>query len=157
MRFVLILFIAMPIIEMWLLIKVGSHIGALTTIALVALTAFIGLGLLRHQGTMTLLKARTRMSAGEIPAREMADGLFLAVAGALLLTPGFVTDAIGFACLTPGIRTVIMGFLSRHVFHSSNFTMGGAFSGGQKTTENSAGSETLEGEFQREDDKRLKK
>jgi UPF0716 protein FxsA len=104
-----LLFVIMPIVEMWLLITVGQQIGTLPTIGLVLLTAFIGISLLRYQGAMTLLKARMKMSSGEMPAREMADGLFFAVGGALLLTPGFVTDAIGFACLTPGIRTVIIG------------------------------------------------
>ena len=116
MRVLLLLFVIMPVVEMWLLITVGQHIGALPTIGLVLLTAFIGIALLRYQGSMTLLKARMKLKSGELPAREMADGLFFAVGGALLLTPGFVTDAIGFACLTPGIRTVLINFFRLHVF-----------------------------------------
>lgn len=115
MRFLLLLFIIVPIVEMWLLITVGQHIGALPTIGLVLLTAFIGVSLLRYQGAAALLTARAKMKSGELPARELADGVFLAVGGALLLTPGFVTDVVGFACLTPGIRTAIMGFFARHV------------------------------------------
>ena len=115
MRTLFIFFIVMPIVEMWLLIEVGSHIGAFNTIGLVVLTAFVGVMLLKRQGMHTLLRARSRLSQGEIPAREMIDGLFLGVAGALLLTPGFVTDIVGFACLIPGTRTLIIGFIGRHI------------------------------------------
>ncbi|SDX64399.1 FxsA family protein [Marinobacter mobilis] len=100
----LLLFIILPIVEMAILIKVGTLIGALNTIALVLLTAVIGAALLKQQGLATLLRANQRLNSGELPAREVAEGLILAVGGALLLTPGFVTDAIGFLCLLPGSR-----------------------------------------------------
>lgn len=149
MRILFFLFIVMPILEMWLLITVGQQIGALPTIGLVLLTAMVGIALLRYQGAMTLLKARMKMDSGEMPAREMADGLFFAVGGALLLTPGFVTDAIGFACLTPGIRTLVIGFLGKHVLSkaqgSSRFYYHNAE---QKTGDNNV----LEGDFERHKD-----
>ena len=100
----LFLFIVMPIVEMTILIKVGTMIGALNTVGLVLLTAIIGAALLRQQGLATLLKANQRLNSGELPAKEVAEGLILAVGGALLLTPGFVTDTIGFLCLIPGTR-----------------------------------------------------
>jgi UPF0716 protein FxsA len=100
----LFLFIVMPIVEMTILIKVGTMIGALNTIGLVLLTAIVGAALLRQQGLATLLKANQRLNSGELPAKEVAEGLILAVGGALLLTPGFVTDTIGFLCLIPGTR-----------------------------------------------------
>lgn len=100
----LFLFIIMPIAEMVVLIKVGGMIGVLNTIGLVLLTAVIGAWLLRQQGLATLLRANQRLNSGELPAKEVAEGLILAVGGALLLTPGFITDAIGFACLLPGSR-----------------------------------------------------
>ena len=100
----LFLFIVMPIVEMVVLIKVGGMIGALNTVGLVLLTAVIGAALLRQQGLSTLLRANQRLNSGELPAREVAEGLILAVGGALLLTPGFVTDGIGFLCLLPGSR-----------------------------------------------------
>lgn len=100
----LFLFIVMPIVEMTILIKVGTVIGALNTVGLVLLTAVIGAALLRQQGLATLLKANQRLNSGELPAKEVAEGLILAVGGALLLTPGFVTDTIGFLCLIPGSR-----------------------------------------------------
>lgn len=104
MRGVLLMFILIPIIEMVVLIKVGGLIGVLPTIALVLLTAIVGVSLLRQQGGRTLMSANTRMRNGEMPVGEMGEGLMLAVAGALLLTPGFVTDVIGFLLLTPGVR-----------------------------------------------------
>lgn len=107
----LLIFVIVPVLEMWLLIEVGSRIGALPTIALVLLTAMIGVGLLRRQGLSTLARANRRMEAGQMPAEEMVEGIFLAVGGALLLTPGFFTDFIGFCCLIPGIRQLIIGRL----------------------------------------------
>jgi UPF0716 protein FxsA len=100
----LVLFIVMPIAEMWLLLQVGSKIGPLPTIGLVLLTATIGFQMLRKQGFDTLQRGNFKMERGEMPAQEMIEGLMLAVSGALLLTPGFITDAIGFAGLTPVFR-----------------------------------------------------
>jgi len=145
-----LLFVIIPIVEMWLLITVGQQIGALLTIGLVLLTAFIGVALLRYQGAMTLVKARMKMSSGELPAREMADGLFFAVGGALLLTPGFVTDVVGFACLTPGIRTLIIGFLSRHVLRSSMHFQFNRFQ--HRNTRKMKQEDVLEGDFKRHND-----
>jgi len=100
----LLLFIVLPIAEMAVLIKVGGMIGVLNTIGLVLLTAVIGAWLLRQQGLATLLRANERLNSGELPAREVVEGLILAVGGALLLTPGFITDTAGFLCLLPGSR-----------------------------------------------------
>ena len=100
----LIIFVLVPIVEMWILIEVGGWIGALPTIALVVLTATLGLSLLKRQGLSTLLSARRKMDEGSIPASELVSGVMIAVGGALLLTPGFVTDAIGFALLIPQTR-----------------------------------------------------
>lgn len=113
MRFLVLLFIVVPIVEMWVLIEVGSAIGALSTIALVFLTAAIGLALLRQQGINTLLKVNFRMERGELPAGEILEGVMLAVGGALLLTPGFITDAIGFCCLLPFTRKALVAVLLR--------------------------------------------
>ena len=147
MKVLFILFVLIPIIEMWLLIEVGSHIGAFNTIGLVLLTAFIGVILLRRQGISTLLRARQRLDEGQIPAREMVDGLFLGIAGALLLTPGFFTDAVGFICLVPGARTLVISFLSRHIrlgtFETRHFTTGSSAAFTSKTHE----SRVLEGEL----------
>ncbi len=107
MGFWLLVFFLTPIVEMYLLIRVGSYIGALPTIALVMLTAVIGVALLRVQGLATLTRGRSRLESGELPAREVAEGLLLAVAGALLITPGFVTDTLGFLLLVPPVRRAV--------------------------------------------------
>lgn len=104
MRFVLFAFILIPVVEMVVLIEVGSIVGVLNTILLVLLTAVIGVSLLKKQGLETFLTANRKMQTGQMPVTEMAQGLMLAVAGALLLTPGFVTDTIGFLLLTPAVR-----------------------------------------------------
>lgn len=152
MRYLLLLFIAMPIVEMWLLITVGREIGALPTIGLVLLTAVAGLSLLRQQGFATLFRARSKLDAGELPAMEMAEGLILAVCGALLLTPGFVTDVIGFAGLFPPLRRrCVLGMVARMevVSYSNQQT---CRSGGSHPPE--ADGEVVEGEFWQENDDR---
>ena len=156
--FVFLLFVAVPIIEIFLLIKVGSAIGALPTIAIVILTAFVGTRMLRYQGLSTLNLARSKMSSGQLPANEMVEGIALAVGGALLLTPGFVTDAIGFACLIPVTRRLIIKFLSRKVrvagvagFQSAPRGGSARTGGGQASGKRSSG-DVIEGEFERKED-----
>ena len=105
----LLIFFITPIVEMYLLIEVGGYIGALPTIGLVMITAVIGVTLLRIQGLATLTRGVNRLQTGELPAREVVEGLLLAVAGALLLTPGFVTDGIGFILLTPAPQSAGRG------------------------------------------------
>lgn len=107
-----LLFTAVPIAEIYLLIKVGGEIGALPTIGLVLLTAFVGAGLIRLQGMATLARARASMEQNIMPVGAMFDGLCLLVAGALLLTPGFVTDTFGFLLLIPPFRRMIARILA---------------------------------------------
>ena len=149
MRSLLFLFILVPIVEMWLLITVGGIIGPWLTIGLVLLTACIGLLMLRYQGTGTLFRARAKLQANELPAREVIDTLFYAIGGALLLTPGFVTDAIGFACLTPGIRTLVIHFVVKHVFQAGRVDIQG-FSV-REHHQSKADHKIIEGDFERED------
>jgi len=103
----LAVFILVPIFELYLLIQVGSYIGALNTILLVLLTAGIGVAMLRKQGLSTLQMVQSQMQHGEIPALSMVEGMLLFFAGALLLTPGFFTDTIGFLLMIPPLRKVI--------------------------------------------------
>jgi UPF0716 protein FxsA len=129
MKILFLLFIIMPIVEMTVLIKVGSVIGAPSTIGLVLLTAIIGASLLKRQGLSTLMRANQKMNAGELPAKEVAEGFLLAVGGALLLTPGFVTDAIGFSLLMPGIRGLMIEQLMKKmmVAGARQFTQSSSF------------------------------
>lgn len=150
MKILLILFIVVPVVEMWVLIKVGGVIGALNTIALVLLTAVVGVALLRRQGFKTLLRARNKMDSGELPAQELVEAIFLAVGGALLLMPGFITDAVGFCCLIPGIRQIIIGWGLRHVVVIRPYATPG---GGPQPSQKRPKSEVIEGDFKREDEK----
>lgn len=116
MRLLFLAFLLIPIVEMYILIKVGGVIGALPTIALVVATAAAGAGLLRWQGLSTLYRVRQTMARGELPALELVEGAIMLVGGALLLTPGFVTDAIGLVCLIPALRCrIALGILRRAV------------------------------------------
>lgn len=122
MRVLFVLFIVMPILEMLILLKVGSLIGAWYTIGLVLLTAIIGVNLLKRQGLQTLMRAQRKAQYGALPVSEIGEGLLLAVAGALLLTPGFVTDAIGFALLSPVIRAELAKGVAKRMVVSGQTT-----------------------------------
>jgi UPF0716 protein FxsA len=113
------IFLAVPIIEIYLLIQVGQVIGALWTILLVVMTAVIGVWLLRIQGLSTLMRAQQKMQTGELPAREMLEGMGLVVAGALLLTPGFFTDVVGFLLLFPPTRIWLVSRMAAKMVVSS--------------------------------------
>ena len=108
----LFLFIAVPVAEISFLIKVGGVIGGLNTILFVILTAILGAYLVRQQGFATLQKLQQETNAGRIPALQIAEGVALLLAGAVLLTPGFITDAIGFALLIPFTRRVIIALIA---------------------------------------------
>lgn len=102
-----VLFLLIPILEIYLLITVSDLIDVFPTIILVILTAVIGAGLLRQQGISTLSRLQQNMGQGKLPAQELIEGVLLAVGGALLMTPGFITDTIGFLCLIPFTRKFI--------------------------------------------------
>lgn len=106
-----ILFLVVPFIEIWLLIKVGGSIGTLPTIFLVVLTAVLGAFLLRQQGLATLARFQKSMQTGQLPATEILEGVVLLVGGVLLMTPGFFTDVMGFLCLFPLSRKLILKLL----------------------------------------------
>jgi len=144
MRLLLLLFLAIPIIELYVLIKVGSAIGALTTIVLLFAAAAIGLGLLRWQGLATLNKMRSTLARGEVPAMELAEGAIVVLGGLFLLVPGFVTDVLALACLTPALRRrVVLGLLRR-----AAALQPAAPRAGRRPWEDRA---TLEGDYRRED------
>ncbi len=111
----LVLFVVVPIVEIYFLIKVGSLIGVIPTILIVIATAVLGTALLRQQGLATLRRYQQSVASGRLPAQEMVEGLALVFGGALLLTPGFVTDAIGFLCLIPVTRQAVIRWLLRRV------------------------------------------
>ncbi len=110
---ILLAFIGVPLIEIALFIKVGGLIGLWPTIAIVIVTALAGTALIRHQGFNPLQRAQQEMDAHRLPVRELFDGVCLLFAGALLLTPGFLTDAVGFALLLPPLRRLLGNYVWR--------------------------------------------
>ncbi len=153
-RFWPALFLIVPVIEVYLLIEVGGLIGAGWTVFLVVLTAIVGVRLLKQQGISTLMRANRSMSQGQLPAMEMMEGLFLAVGGALLITPGFFTDVIGFICLVPFTRRAIIQYLLLNSTFTASYSVQQENQGrGTQERENRGGenSRTIEGEYHRED------
>ena len=108
----LALFILVPCIEMVLLFTIGSRIGAVNTVAVILLTGFVGAWLARQQGWAAWVRIHEAMRQGRLPTREIVDGVLILAAGLLLLTPGFLTDAVGFALLIPFCRAAIRGALT---------------------------------------------
>lgn len=140
------IFLLAPLLEIYLLLKMGSVIGVGWTIFLVVLTAVVGAFLVRAQGFATYMRVQESLQRQQMPAMELLEGLVLLIAGALLLTPGFATDAVGFACLTPPLRRgAIRYILKRGVFAAAGESRGA------RSTQASA--RTLDGQFRRVDDR----
>lgn len=130
--FFFLLFIAVPLAELALLIKVGEVIGVGATILLVIATAVIGVALLKRQGLAALDKARSTVEAGDFPVESVVDGVCLLVAGAFLLTPGLITDTAGFLLLVPALRRGLAHWLFGKIIASGDVhvrTFGGGGSG----------------------------
>jgi len=125
-----LLFVIIPLLELYLIIKVGGIIGAFWTVILVLSTAFIGVNLLRYQGMSTLARAQRSMSQGALPAMEMMEGMALAVGGVFLITPGFLTDTLGFLCLIPVTRRAIIRYIMANatIRGGQGFNVGGFYS-----------------------------
>lgn len=156
-----LLFIFVPIIEIGLFIQVGGILGLWPTIALVLLTAFVGASLVRSQGLQTLLSVQNRLQQGELPAQQIFEGVMLAVAGVLLLTPGFMTDALGMLVLLPAPRAIIAKYLMSKMvvkgmasgFHSNPYEHDPFHHDSHRSSEQG---DTFEGEFERKDNDRNK-
>ncbi|MEM6810919.1 MAG: FxsA family protein [Pseudomonadota bacterium] len=113
-----ILFITIPLLEIYLFLNVGDEIGILPTLLLCVVTAIIGGFLVKKQGLETLFKGQTNLNQGILPLKEIFDGFCIIIAGALLMTPGFFTDFIGFSLLIPFLRD----FLKEKMLESGKFT-----------------------------------
>ncbi len=149
-RLLFALFILVPLVEIYLLVQVGSMIGAMPTVLLVVGTALVGVTLLRAQGLSTWMEAQRSLASGEIPAFQLLEGAALLVSGALLLTPGFVTDFIGFLGLIPSTRKILVNrFLSRSAQVGAGFHSYTSHATRRDET-------TIEGEFHEKDDPWLK-
>jgi UPF0716 protein FxsA len=139
---IFLLVLIIPFLEIYLLLKVGGIIGAFPTIFLVVLTAVLGTWLLRQQGFATLQKLQINLQQGKIPAYEMIEGPIILVGGVLLLTPGFITDVIGFACLIPQLRRKIAQYVIENYLVKAN----GSFEWSKPKEK-----DVLEGEFHKDE------
>jgi len=156
----LLLFICVPIIEIGLFIQVGGFLGLWPTIALVLVTAFAGASLVRSQGIATLMSVQGRLQQGEMPAQQIIEGVMLAVAGVLLLTPGFMTDALGMLVLLPAPRAKMAKELMKRVkvntmasggFHAQSGFGQSPFGQDPFQSPRDDGN-TFEGEYEKKDD-----
>lgn len=163
-RILFLLFIAVPIIEIMVLMQVGSLLGAWPTIGIVILTAWFGAKKVREQGIATLSSVQTKMAQGQMPSDEIVAGLLLLVSGILLVTPGFVTDFFGLALLIPNVRKSLIRAVQKNIVINQagnagfgHQSQGHTQVGGSSFTEHSTtkpkenSGHTLEGDFERKD------
>ena len=115
MPFLLLAILSLPLIEIAVLIYVGSNIGVFPTIGLIILTGFLGMLLLRIQGFAVISRIRTEMDSGQIPDKSMADAAMIALAGVFLIIPGFVSDIIGILLFLPPVRALIRTAIGKRV------------------------------------------
>lgn len=144
-RLWLALFLLVPLLEIYLLIKVGGLIGALPAVLLVVAAALLGVMLLRQQGMATLARAQAALARGELPALAMLEGVVAVVGALLLVIPGFFTDVVAFFCLIPPLRR----WLLRRIVRRGVVRPPGAGGG-----PHDQGPRTLEGEYWQDDERR---
>lgn len=111
----LLLLIVMPLVELWLLLRVGGRIGAGNTFLLVVITGIVGASLARQQGLRAWHDAQKQSAEGKIPGAALADGVMILIAGVLLMTPGIITDGFGFLLLLPPFRAVVRRLLKDRI------------------------------------------
>lgn len=140
MRIFFLLFLLLPLCEIYFLLKIGVLIGAPLTILMVIGTAVSGAWLLRIQGFSTWMRLQKNLAEGRIPTLEMMEGPILLVGGALLLTPGFISDTLGFLCLLPVMRRKLARYLIENWLQS-----------GLPPDSTKQAPHTIEGEYRRED------
>jgi len=115
-RLLFLVFLVVPLIEIALFISIGQAIGLWPTLLGVVVTALIGSAIIRKQGISLIEEIRRVTAAGAMPAKQLAEGMMLGISGALLLTPGYFTDAIGFLLLIPSLRIKIYDYLKSRIF-----------------------------------------
>lgn len=146
------LFVAVPLIEIALFIQVGGLIGLWPTLAVVVVTAILGTWLVRQQGAQALGNVKRSFNELNDPSEPLAHGAMILFSGALLLTPGFFTDAVGFALLVPGIRSAVFQFLRKRVnvqsFEVRSERMGGGPPPGPGRTRPGRGGTVIDGDYE---------
>ena len=120
--------VAVPLLELYVLLQVGQLLGVVPTLVLLVVMSLLGAWLLRREGTRAWAAFRTALTSGRLPAKEVADGALVIFGGALLLTPGFATDALGLFCVVPPTRAVLRRLLTRAV--AQRLQVGGGLAGG---------------------------
>ena len=135
MNSLFILIIGIPLLEIFLFIKVGSYIGAFNTISLIIITAFVGIFYARYEGFNTMKSGISQLMRNEIPIYEMISGAALAFAAILLILPGFATDILGFLLIFPPTRKILVKKFSKNV-----------------KSENNLNNNVIEGEFEDKED-----
>ena len=120
MNSLFILIIGIPLLEIFLFIKVGSYIGAFNTISLIIITAFVGIFYARYEGFNTMKSGISQLMRNEIPIYEMISGAVLAFAAILLILPGFATDLLGFLLIFPLTRKIFLQKFSKNVKSKNN-------------------------------------
>lgn len=160
MRFLLLLLIVMPIAEISLLLQVGDLIGGWNTVGIIIATAFVGAYLVRQEGISTLQAAQAKLAQNQVPGNEMLEGMLLVIAGVLLVTPGFITDIIGFAFALPFSRKFIVARAAKHLtVRTVNATQQSTYQYSAQPSAQDDG-DTIEGEYtdksENDPDKRLK-
>ena len=153
-QILLIAFLAIPILEIYLLFQVGGIIGAGWTIFIVIATAVLGASLLRQQGLATWTRLNQSMAQGQLPPTIMVEGLLLLLSGAFLLTPGFFTDTVGFLFLTPVVRKMLAAYLLRQgLFMATNIHASQTTYSTSSSRAHHVENNVIEGEFEDKSDK----
>ena len=121
----LLLFILVPLIDFGLILILGKHVGIIETIGIIILTGALGAALTKSQGGKALSNFQEALATGKMPHKEMVDGLLILIAGAVLLTPGFLTDIAGFLLLLPPARAIIRSIVTKKLEKRVSVSVGG--------------------------------
>ena len=140
----LIIFVVIPLVELGIFAAVSEHIGLWTALLFALFTAVLGGNIVRMQGMQTIASMRGNLDQGRMPTKEIFDGFCLVAAGALLITPGFLTDAIGFSLLIPPLRDALREQLKKN----AKFAMGASFEGDGFSSRQYHDPNVIEGEYE---------
>lgn len=145
-RWLFLIFVLLPLLEIYVMVKVGGVIGAWPTVGLVLVAAIVGATLIRVQGYLAWRRVTETLVRGQLPAMELLEGVVFFISGLLLIVPGFFTDAIALLCLIPPARRALLQWILRRSIIANIRTGTGTPSGVEVPR-------TIEGDFRREDDR----